>query len=85
MRFYYATATGYRLDGTGIESLLARNCPQLSRLAQGPTQPPVQWVPCFFPGVKRLAHGIDHPPRYIAKVKERVELFYSPSGPLCSV
>jgi len=28
-----------------------------------------------FPGVKRLGHGIDHPPPTSAKVKERVELY----------
>jgi len=34
-----------------------------------------------FPGVKRLGHGVDHPPPSIAEVKERVELYiYSPLG-----
>jgi len=32
-------------------------------------------------GVKRLGHGVDHPPSSSAEVKERVELYlYSPSG-----
>jgi len=36
----------------------------------------------FFPGVKRPAPGVDHPPPSSAEVKERVELYlYSPSGP----
>ena len=36
-----------------------------------------------FPGIKRLGHGIDHPPPSSAEVKERVELYlYSPSAPL---
>ena len=36
-------ATGYGLDGPGIESLRGRDFPHLSRL--GPAQPHVQWVP----------------------------------------
>ena len=37
-------ATGYGLDGPGIESLLGWDFLHLSRPALGPTQPPVQWV-----------------------------------------
>jgi hypothetical protein len=39
------TATGYRLDGPGIESRWGRDFPDLSRPALGPKQPPVQSVP----------------------------------------
>ena len=39
-------ATGYGLDGPGIESQCGRDSPHLSRPALGPTQPPVQWIPC---------------------------------------
>jgi hypothetical protein len=37
-------ATGYGLDGPGIESRWGRDVPHLSRPTLGPTQPPVQWV-----------------------------------------
>jgi hypothetical protein len=40
-------ATGYGLDGPGIESRWGRDFPNLSRTALGLTQPPVQWVPCL--------------------------------------
>jgi hypothetical protein len=38
-------ATGYGLDGPGIEFWWGRDFPNMSRPAVGPTQPPIQWVP----------------------------------------
>ena len=75
-------ATRQLLDGPGIESRCGRDFPHHFRPALGPTQPPIQWVPGFFPGVKRPARGVDHPSSCSAEVKERVELYlHYPSGP----
>jgi hypothetical protein len=65
--------TGYGLDSLGIESWRGRDFLHLSRLALGPTQPPVQWVESGR-GVTLTPH-----PLLVMRSKNRVELyFYSP-------
>ena len=59
-------ATGYGLDGPGIESRWRRNFPHLSTPALGPTQPPVQRVP----GKVRPGRAADHSPPSSAAVVE---------------
>jgi hypothetical protein len=46
-----------------------------SRMALGPTQPPIQWLPgSLFLGVKRPGREADHSPPSSAEVKEWVKL-----------
>jgi hypothetical protein len=48
-------ATGYELDDRGVGVRVpvgSRIFSTSPRPALGPTQPPIQWVPEFFPGVK---------------------------------
>ena len=54
-------ATGYGLDGPGIEFRWGRDFPHLSRPALWPTQPPVQWVLGLSRGL-RAAGGCDADP-----------------------
>ena len=46
-------ATGYGLDGPGIESRWGRDFPHLSRTTLETTQPPVLWVPGLSRGDKK--------------------------------
>ena len=69
-------ATRYGLYGPGFESRwVGRDFPYPSIPALGPTQPPIQRVPCLSRGVKRPGRGADHPPPFSAEVKEIVELY----------
>jgi len=75
-------ATCYGLDGPGIEFRWRRDIPHPSKMALGPTQPPVQWILGHYWGVKLLGCGVNHPTPPSAKIQEREErYFYSPSGP----
>jgi hypothetical protein len=68
-------ATGYGMNGPGIESRWRRDFPHPARPALEPTQTPTQWVPGVFPGVKRLGRGFDYLGPSKAEVKEIVELY----------
>jgi len=63
-------ATGYGLDGLGIESQWGRDFPHLSRQALGPTQSPVQWVPGLSQGKERPGRDTDPSPPSSAMVKK---------------
>ena len=66
--------TGYELDGPG-----GRDFRHPSRLALGPTQPPIHGYRFSVTGIKWPWLGVDHPPSSSAEVKERVELYlYTP-------
>jgi hypothetical protein len=74
-------ATGYGLDGPGIESRCGRCLTHLSR-PWGPPSLLYNWYRLSFPEVKRPGRDVDHPTPTTAEVKETVELYlYSPSGP----
>jgi hypothetical protein len=67
-------ATGYGLDGPGIESRWGRDFPHLSRMALGPTQPPIQWVPGLPGSKERPRRDADHSPPSRAVGHERADL-----------
>ena len=63
-------ATGYGLDGPGIESRWGRGFPHLPRPDLGPTQPLVQWVPALCRGIERPGRDADSSPPFSAVVKK---------------
>jgi hypothetical protein len=48
----FSIATGYGLEGPGIQSQWGRNFLHRSRPTLGTTQPPFKWVSDLFPGGK---------------------------------
>jgi hypothetical protein len=67
-------ATGYRLEIGVLGFDFKRELgiflfTTASRPALGPTQPPIQWVPGSFPGVKRPRREADHSSPSSAEVK----------------
>ena len=78
-------ATGNGLDGPGIESPCGRNF--LTRQDR-PWAPPgllYRGYQVPFARVYRQGLDIDHPPQSSSEVKERLGLYFSPSGPSWSV
>ena len=71
-------ASGYGLDGPGIESRWGRDIPHMSRLAQGLTQPPVQWAPGLFRGEERPGRDSDPSPPSSAVVKKEWSYTFTP-------
>jgi len=63
-----STVIHYGLDGLGIEFRWGRDFPHPSRLALGPTQPPIQSVPGLYGGGKVAGAWLDHPPPSFAEV-----------------
>jgi hypothetical protein len=63
------------MDGPGIES---RDIPHLSRLALGPTHPPIQWVLDFFWCKKRPVRDADPSPSSSTVVKKEYSFTSTP-------
>jgi hypothetical protein len=69
-------ATGYGLDSQGVGVRVPVGGKNFhfsmsSRLALGPTQPPIQWVSGdLSPWIRRLGREADHSPPTSAEVKE---------------
>jgi len=74
------TAICYALGGPGIESRWGRDFPHPFKLALGPTQPHLQWVPGLTRGKKRPGRGVEHPPHLMTRLKE--EYRYTSTHPL---
>ena len=73
--------TRYVRDGPGNEYQREPDFSHLSRVALGPTQPSVQWVPGLFPRVKTAGAWLCPNIPSTDEFKVRTELcFYKPAG-----
>jgi len=75
-------ATGYGLDGPGIESRWEAKFPTPVQTGSGTHPASCTMDTGSFSGIKRPERCVEHAPLYSAEVKERVELYlHFPSGP----
>jgi len=80
--FWVGIATGYGLDGPGIEPRLTARFSTPVQTGPGENPAPSTMGSGSFPGVRLPGRGVYHPPASTAEVKERAQLYlYSPSGP----
>ena len=81
MKSSVGIATGYGMDGPGIESRWGRDFPHLSRPTPGAHRAFYTVSTGSFPEVKRPGRGVDHPPPSSTEIKERIKLYISsPTG-----
>jgi len=71
-------ATGYKLDGPGIEYRWGRDFPHLSRQVLGPKPPPVQWVLGLPRGKERPGRATDPSPPSSAVIKKEQSYTFTP-------
>jgi hypothetical protein len=67
-------ATHCKMEVLRIEYWWGRDFPCPSILVLRPTQLPVNWLPCLFPGTKRPERGFDHQHAYSVEVTGRIPL-----------
>jgi hypothetical protein len=73
---FIGIATRYGVDGPEIESQWERDFPHWPRpTPRGPPSSLYSGYRVFFPGIKRLWCGVNHPPPPSAEIKEIAELY----------